>query len=186
MKRKLVGAGQLFVLTHNFTFLRLVKNWLQYIPKKESPRFFMLRAAAQNGVRSSSICEMDPLLRNFESEYHYLFRRIVDASALPDNVPMQNYYELPNLARRLVESFLAFKVPGRESMIQRLEELNYDAPKTTRISRFLDTYSHAPTVAGEHESESLLSEAPSVLRDVLEMLKWSDNYHFERMMAMCK
>jgi len=184
MKRKLVDAGQLFVLTHNFTFLRLVKNWLQHVPKKES-RFFMLRAIPRDGIRSSSIQEMDPLLKNFESEYHYLFRRVVDASALPDNVPMQDYYELPNLARRLVESFLAFKVPGRESMIQRLDELKYDGPKTTRISRFLDTYSHAPNIAGEQESESLLSEAPSVLRDVLEMLKWSDKHHFERMMAMC-
>jgi wobble nucleotide-excising tRNase len=98
---------------------------------------------------------------------------------------MQDYYELPNLARRLVESFLAFKVPGRESMIQRLDELKYDGPKTTRISRFLDTYSHAPNMAGDHESESLLSEAPSVLRDVLDMLKWSDKHHFERMIAMC-
>ncbi|RQM57298.1 hypothetical protein EHZ18_15215 [Burkholderia vietnamiensis] len=185
MKRKLVGVGQLFVLTHNFTFLRLVKNWLQHVPKKDSPRFYMLRATIRDGVRSSSIYEMDPLLKNFESEYHYLFRRVVDASSLPDNVPMQDYYELPNLARRLVESFLAFKVPGRESMFQRLDELKYDGPKTTRISRFLDTYSHAPGVAGDHESESLLSEAPSVLRDVLDMLKWSDQHHFERMMAMC-
>ena len=185
MKRKLVGAGQLFVLTHNFTFLRLVKNWFQHIPKRDLPRFFMLRATTHHGVRSSSIYEMDPLLKNFESEYHYLFRRVVDASALPDNVPMQDYYELPNLARRLVESFLAFKIPGRESMFQRLEELKYDGPKTTRIARFLDTYSHAPGVTGDHESESLLSEAPSVLRDVLEMLEWSDKHHFERMKAMC-
>ncbi|AJC23170.1 AAA family ATPase [Pandoraea pulmonicola] len=184
MKRKLVDVGQLFVMTHNFTFLRLVKNWLQHVPKKES-RFFMLRATTRDGIRSSSIHEMDPLLKNFESEYHYLFRRVVDASSLPNNVPMQDYYELPNLARRLVESFLAFKVPGRESMIQRLDELKYDGPKTTRISRFLDTYSHAPNIAGDHESESLLSEAPSVLRDVLDMLKWSDKHHFERMMAMC-
>jgi len=184
MKRKLVGAGQLFVLTHNFTFLRLVKNWLQHLPKKES-RCFMLRAATRDGVRSSAIYEMDPLLKNFESEYHYLFRRVVDASSLPTNVPMQDFYELPNLARRLVESFLAFKVPGRESMIQRLDELKYDGPKTTRISRFLDTYSHTPYIAGDHESESLLAEAPSVLRDVLDMLKWSDKHHFERMMAMC-
>ncbi|MCA8070022.1 AAA family ATPase [Burkholderia vietnamiensis] len=185
MKRKLVGAGQLFVLTHNFTFLRLVKNWFQHIPKKDSPKFFTLRATTKDGVRSSSIYEMDPLLKNFESEYHYLFRRVVDASSLPDNVPMQDYYELPNLARRLVESFLAFKIPGRESMFQRLEELKYDGPKTTRISRFLDTYSHAPGVTGDHESESLLSEAPSVLRDVLDMLEWADKHHFERMKAMC-
>ncbi|WP_186178779.1 AAA family ATPase, partial [Burkholderia gladioli] len=75
MKRKLVGAGQLFVLTHNFTFLRLVKNWFHHIPKKDSPKFFTLRATTKDGVRSSSIYEMDPLLKNFESEYHYLFQR---------------------------------------------------------------------------------------------------------------
>lgn len=185
MKRKLVDAGQLFVMTHNFTFLRLAKNWLHHLPKKES-RYFILRATILDGIRSASIQEMDPLLKNFDSEYHYLFRRVVDATSLPNNVPMQDYYELPNIARRLVESFLAFKVPGRQSMIQRLDELKYDGPKITRISRFLDTYSHAPNIAGDHESESLLSEAPSVLRDVLDMLKWSDLHHFERMMAMCK
>jgi len=186
MKRKLHDAGQLFVLTHNFTFLRQVRNWFKHVNhQKVKPgqpaRFYMLRARVDGDGRSSSIEAMDSFLRDYESEYHYLFKRIVEASSLPENDSLHLYYELPNLARRLLESFLIFKVPNENSLFKRLEAVDFDGPKKTRLQRFLDMHSHAELIAEGHDEASSLAEAPDVLKDLLELIEKCDAEHFQRM-----
>lgn len=185
MKRKVGGAAQLFVLTHNFTFLRQVRNWFGHMNKSRQTRgcaqFFMLRAGYQDGYRCASIEPMDAFLKDYESEYHYLFKRILTANLMPANAPLHDYYELPNLVRRLLESFLAFKVPDESSLHTRLEAVAYDAPKKTRILRFLDTHSHAEQIVEGHDDSSALAEAPAVIRDVLALIEAVDAGHFARM-----
>lgn len=187
MKRRLCDAGQLFVLTHNYTFLRQVRNWFGYLNRGKArqgfpARFYMLRASYVGGHRSSAIESMDPFLRKYESEYHYLFKRIVDASAFPGGGALETYYELPNLARRLLEAFLVFKVPDEDTLHARLEAIEFDGPKKTRILRFLDTHSHSEQIAEGHDDASALSEAPDILKDLLELIEKCDAEHFGRMM----
>lgn len=186
MKRRVCDAGQLFVLTHNYTFLRQVRNWFKHANRRRTKggapaHFYMLRASYVDGQRSSVIESMDPLMRDYESEYHYLFKRIVDASELQGGGPLATYYELPNLARRLLEAFLVFKVPDEESLHARLEAIEFDGPKKTRIQRFLDTHSHAEQISEGHDEAAALSEAPGVLLDLLDLLQACDQGHFERM-----
>lgn len=186
MKRKLCDAGQLFVLTHNFTFLRQVRNWFKFVNRQKvkpglPARFYMLRATLVDGERCSAIEALDPFLRDYESEYHYLFKRVLKASELPGGEPLNQYYELPNLARRLLESFLVFKVPNEWSMHARLEAVDFDGPKKTRLIRFLDTHSHAEQIAEGHDEASALAEAPEVLQDLLSLIEDCDGGHFERM-----
>lgn len=186
MKRRLCDAGQLFVLTHNFTFFRQVRNWFEYMNrgKKKDKRlanFYMLRVRLAEGMRSSKIEELDPFLQDHESEYHYLYKRVLEATNLPDGQPLQNYYELPNLARRLLESFLAFKVPDEGSLHARLEAISFDDVKKTRILRFIDTHSHAEQIGGGHDEASALAEAPDVLRNLIELIEYSDQEHAQRM-----
>lgn len=186
MKRRLHDTGQLFVLTHNFTFFRQVRNWFEHINrgKKKEKRlanFYMLRVRLVEGMRSSKIEELDPFLQDHESEYHYLYKRVLEATQLPDDQPLQNYYELPNLARRLLESFLAFKVPDEGSLHARLEALVFDDVKKTRILRFVDTHSHAEQIGGGHDEASALAEAPDVMRNLVELIEYSDHEHAERM-----
>lgn len=184
MKRRLCDAGQLFVLTHNYTFLRQVKNWYGHLNRGRGPkqaRFFMLRASYKDGHRSSALESLDPFLRDYESEYHFLFKRVVEASVLPGGAPLQSYYELPNLARRLLEAFLVFKVPDQKTLHARLEAVDFDGPKKTRIQRFLDAHSHAEQIGEGHDDASALGEAPEVLQDVLALIKECDELHFARM-----
>lgn len=186
MKRRLGEVGQLFVLTHNFTFFRLVRNWFDHVnrrkKKEQRPaRFYMLRASQASGVRSAKIEVLDPFLHDYESEYHYLFKRVLEAAQWPGGQPLQTYYELPNLARRLLESFLAFKVPDEDSLHARLEAVAFDDVKKTRILRFVDTHSHAEQVGGGHDEASALAEAPEVLRNLVELIEGCDSEHAQRM-----
>lgn len=184
MKRKLCDAGQLFVLTHNYTFLRQVLNWFKFMNKRQRVKpahFYMLRATFMAGERCSAIEALDPFLRDHESEYHYLFKLILEAGGLPGGGPLQTYYALPNLARRLLESFLVFKVPNEGSLHARLEAVDFDGPKKTRLIRFLDIHSHSEQIAEGHDEASALAEAPEVLQDLLALIEHCDEGHFQRM-----
>lgn len=191
MKERTKACGQLFVLTHNFGFFRQVKNWFHHLPKQNSSkverrpgRFFLLCAAADGqGKRSAAIGPLDPLLEQYESEYHYLFRRVYDEAKNGNGVPsLEHHYAMPNIARRLVESFLAFRYPDCPGdLAKRFERVDFDGGKKTRILRLLHTYSHAGGIAEPEHDPSVLAETRPVLGEVLEMIKSVDPTHYAGM-----
>jgi wobble nucleotide-excising tRNase len=188
MKERTKAAGQLFILTHSFSLFRLVRNWFHHLPgqgKKDvalrPARFFMLAATAQDGARGARLAGLDPLLEQHESEYHYLFKR-VHLEAGQVGVPaLERHYEVPNVARRLLEAFLSFRFPNESDLHAKLEQVEFDSARKTRILRFLHTYSHHDSVAHPAHDLSALSETTAVLKDVLVMMQHVDRGHFDRM-----
>jgi wobble nucleotide-excising tRNase len=190
MKERTKDAGQLFVLTHNFGFFRQVRNWFHHLPnqRKKDPnlrpgRFYLLRAYVEDGRRTASLGRMDPLLEQYESEYHYLFKTIHDEANRADSeVVLQQYYGLPNIARRLLEAFLAFRHPDMEGdLSKRLDQVSFDSGRKTRILRLLHTYSHAASIADPEHDPTVLSETKPVLRDVLALIESVDPSHYRAM-----
>ena len=191
MKERTQGAGQLFVLTHNFGFFRQVKNWFRYLNrrKKEADlrpgRFYLLKAPIVAGRRMASLGPLDPLLEQYESEYHYLFKVVYEEAHRGDaEVMLEEYYGMPNVARRLVEAFLAFHYPAIQGLYKEMEEVDFDASKKTRILRFLHTYSHSGSIAEPEHDPSILSETKSVLSEVLELIEKCDPVHYKGMMSI--
>ena len=122
-----------------------MKNWFHHLPKQNSTnqerrpaRFYLLTAYFNAGQRSASLAPLDPLLERYESEYHYLFKRVHEEAHRGDaEVMLEDYYGMPNLARRLVETFLAFRYPDRQGdLAKQIEEVDFDSGKKTRILRF--------------------------------------------------
>lgn len=188
MKERTKQAGQLFIFTHSFPFFRLVKNWFHHLPKQKSPqverrlgRFFLLRSRRHtDGSRTSELGPLDPLLQEHESEYQYLFKRVYDEAHRDDVVQLEHHYGLPNVARRLIEAFLAFRFPEMSGDLgPRLDRVTFDSAKKTRILRLLNTYSHAGAIADPEHDLSLLAETQPVLLDVLELMKTVDRDHYE-------
>lgn len=185
MKERTKSAGQLFIFTHNFCFFRQVKNWLIYINEhkkklhKESD-FYMLQCEGSGVSRCAKIATLDRLLIDYESEYHYLFSLVCQGANLK-NGELKQFYYLPNIGRRLLEAFLAFRKPSTETLYVKLEQLNFDNAKKARILRFLNTHSHGGDVDDPEHDISILSETPEVLRDILDLVKSEDKGHFEEM-----
>lgn len=193
MKDRTKEAGQLFIFTHSFAFFRLVKNWFHYLPgqrKKKTEdrpgRFFLLRARCHSdGTRTSELGHLDPLLEQYESEYQYLFKRVYEEAHRNDVVELEHHYGLPNVARRLIESFLAFRFPEMSGDLgPRLERVDFDNAKKTRILRLLNTYSHAGAIADPGHDLSLLAETQPVLRDTLEMMMAVDSEHYSGLLKL--
>lgn len=187
MKARIKDAGQVFVLTHNFTFFRQVNNWFNYVRPKTDAGFFMLNPVIRDGIRTTVLSQLDPLLRNYESEYHYLFQTIFKASRLPDDTPMAAFYGMPNVARRLLETVLAFKLPDKAGDLNKqLEEVaHFDAGKKSRIIRFTHSYSHLIGISEPQHDLSILSESKSILTDVLALIRAVDQMHYDKMLTMC-
>lgn len=189
MKARTAAAGQLFVLTHNFTFFRQVRLWFDKLPqqnKKDAAlhpaRFYMLSTEFKGGMRRAMLSELDPLLKGYESEYHYLFKRLQEESKKEDAPTLESYYALPNMARRLLEAFLAFRVPHQTGdLYKQLDAIDHDNGAKTRVLRFLHAFSHMDQIADPEHNPSMLAEARSVLRDLFALIEHTDAAHFKSM-----
>jgi wobble nucleotide-excising tRNase len=186
-------VGQLFLTTHNFGFLRLVRKWLFRVnmtkkKTKKEARMYMLNCLGSNSGRRAELVPLDPLLSEYESEYSYLFSQVIKG-ANESAGEIEKFYHYPNIARRVLEAFLAFRLPNsshtwvdnqfKSDMHRYLHELGFDAAKTNRILNFLNAHSHNPRPDGsvDHD-ESILLETPSILMDVLALIESADHDHF--------
>ena len=189
MKDRTKLCGELIVFTHSFPFFRLVKNWFHHLNKYQKKlklgaqpaRFFQLRSRRHvNGSRTSQLSPLDRLLEEHESEYQYLFKRVYEEAHRSDVNSLEHHYGLPNVARRPIEAFLAFRFPDISGDLgRRFERVNFDNARKTRILRLLNTYSHAGAITEPEHDLSLLAETQPVLNDVLEMMKTVDKEHYE-------
>ena len=189
VRERAKSAGQLFILTHNFTFFRAVKEWFGRADsgKGTAPRaqFYMLESVSDDQGRHSEIRELDPLLRNYGSDYHYLFARVwrgaISAGTLETNYP------LPNMARRLLETFLAFRRPDiRGSFGDRMDKIDLDEERKRRILTFVNTHSHNIAIAEPEHDVELLAEAPDVLSDIMDLMQTMDPEHYASMVSVVK
>jgi wobble nucleotide-excising tRNase len=190
MKERTKSCGQLFVLTHNFGFFREVRNWFRFLPdqrkkpERRPARFFLLSANSDaTGERAARIGPLDPLLEDYESEYHYLFRRVYDEAKRADGQSsLEHHYSMPNIARRLIESFLAFRYPDCPGSLQkRLERVEFSGGRKTRIQSFLNTYSHTAGIGVAEHDPTVLAETKAVLGELLEMIQSVDPTHYAGM-----
>jgi len=182
-------AAQLIVLTHNFMFFRLMREWFGNLrgPDKRAWKVYMLECDCRETGRSSVIKAIDPLLMDFASEYHYLFSRLYRMATDPPAGILEAYYSAPSIARRVVESFLAFRIPdlvGRNRLWSQIETVEFDPARRSRIYRFTQTHSHRDAVGDADEDMTMLGESRAVLNDVLDFMRAADPEHVSRMVAL--
>jgi wobble nucleotide-excising tRNase len=192
IRRCVDDAAQVLILTHNFAMFRQVRNWFHHLKgqnkkdiAKQPARFFMLDCSLTDQGRRSCIAQLDPLLENFESEYHYLFACVYRRVQEQVQGGLEANYIFPNMARRLLETFLAFRRPQHAGeLVQKLQSIEFDETKKLRILRFLNTHSHADAVVDPEHDPSALGEAQAVLTDLLALIRHEDTAHCDAMVAL--
>ena len=192
IRERTQDAGQLIILTHNFAFFRQVRNWFHHLKgqnktdiSKRPARFFMLDCTSDQNGRRAIIRWLDPLLEEYDSEYHYLFARIYRASTETGPTCLEQNYVLPNMARRMLEAFLAFRQPQVSGELwQKMQEVPFDEAKKLRILRFLHTHSHSGAVGEPEHDPSVLSEGSAVLKDLLALIESQDRAHYLAMVQI--
>ena len=181
-------ALQLFLLTHNFVFFREFRDWFKTDNEFADPNtanpaeFYMLKREFDEAGRKSVISHLDPLLKNFGSDYHYLFWYVFETANLDSNTNLQAFYPLPNITRRLLEMFLAFKFPHlTEGIGASLAEAGIQPHIRRQIMRYVDAFSHGDAISSPGHDPTLLAQTPIVLSAVLDAIKEIDTDHYRRM-----
>ncbi len=179
-------AGQLFVLTHNLTLFREVRRWFRSDGDvQKDHRLLMLASTYRNNSRSSDLRNIDPMLGKFDSEHHFLFAIVFEASKQPSPQDLTQNYTLPNLARRLLEGVLAFKMPDDSlSLWMKMQRIDFDNVKKNRIYRYVNAFSHASTSREPINDLNPFAEVQAVLNDLLDLIETLDPEHYNTMVKL--
>jgi wobble nucleotide-excising tRNase len=189
IKERTEQAKQVIVLTHDFSFFNLVKGWFQHAPdSRNQSRYYSLTTVVSAEGKCANVTVMDRLLKDFASEYQYLFY-LVKKGAAAEGKDLSELYGLPNIGRRLLEHFIAFKFPGgqgKEDLIVRMKKLELDAKTLALLNRFLNVHSHGDGIASTEHDLNLLAETPKIMQAILEVMRKEDNDHVDRLEALCQ
>jgi len=187
IQRHFKSARQLFVLTHNFELFNLTKSWFKQKNRKamggdgeETPcSFYAVETALVDNERVSHIAPMDATLRDYNSEYQYLFGRLCHFSG--DGAPIYaDLYTIGNIARRFLEIYAGFKIPTTADLRGKVEQLptkQVSDVQKDKLYRLVQVYSHAddPTCAVAHRDRG---EAQEAVRVLLAVVEESDSEHY--------
>jgi wobble nucleotide-excising tRNase len=182
LKNDVQAAKQLFILTHNHEFLRLVINWFQNLPKAVRKQCFysMVLCSETAGGRSARLAPLDQLLIEHATEYHYLFKVL---HMLQSDGTIMSCYHIPNVARKVLETFLDFHVPSNKSLYLKLDETDFDPHKKTAIYKFTNDLSH---FTGKGFDPALVAETRKNVAYLLEMIKDVAPLHYAGLKALAE
>ncbi|WP_038914488.1 AAA family ATPase [Dickeya zeae] len=191
-------AKQLFLLTHNFTFFKLFRDWFnnnninrRRKEKNENAFFYTIESSAVT-PRSSVICNADSSLIDYNSEYHYIFDTLYKHKEHPRLTREQAFFTA-NLSRKLLESFLNFKYPKHRSDLSQLMDtaekncVTFDSNKKEKVYRFINKYSHSAVIEiNEDIAENLIGEGTNIIGDIFSWIEEIDKTHYDEMVSICQ
>lgn len=192
-------ASQVFILTHNYQFFREIFGWMDRLEKPKTwPADLtykcevMLKCeVGEGGKRVATAFKLDNTLKKYDSEYLFLFKQLYDShgqvtfsdSASPDM--LAKLMLLPNVARRVLETFILFKFPdtANGSVINLYNaikplEVTVPAEKVSILDRLLNRASHGSVDGMTSINMFNLSETPKVIEYVLDFIEQADPLHY--------
>ena len=172
LKVAVKDAKQIFMMTHNFEFLKLLLNWMKNGPKNRDTTYLMLKCTQDSTSRVTTICELDKVLLTASNEYQYLFKLLREFQS---DGTIANSYHIPNVVRKVLETFLDQHSHGG-SLYKKLSNLTYDEQKKTALNKYANDLSH-PTFSGI--DPSLIGETQTNVGIVLKMMEDVAPMHFE-------
>ncbi|MBA2660047.1 MAG: AAA family ATPase [Nitrosospira sp.] len=196
LKSALGGVAQLLILTHNLHFMNETKKWLKrYINKKDDSKseaaLLFLDAVKNRNEKhiSSIITKLPPYIREYESEYQYLFHLILQFTQAQGMT--EYFYLMPNAMRKVLEIFLTFKLPGTMGLsdkVAKIAELNgLEKGSFLALDRLVQLESHADNLDDLITFSSITIEETKDAADVLlQMMKASDSEHYRLLEEICR
>jgi len=165
---------QLFISTHNFEFLGLIKE----LPIKKNRRsyYYLQRLSAE----TSTFITIPPSIIKYSSEYQYLWSVIHNFHISADKSNLELLLALPNALRRFVELYTYAKFPSDESVDIRADRIfGKDASK--RILKLLHHFSHSNNLLGIAQNSDLICDVEKVVTELIDLIQ-EDQQHYDALM----
>lgn len=190
------NSAQLFVLTHNFTFFKLIRR--HFGEEKKSKNMYFIKNnysdIENKKVRTAQIEKLPKAILQASSEYPYLISTMIEFEKTFTNekqAELNDYLNIANTCRKVLESFCSFKVPHLTNIFKNALQALYKCNKPEnytltqeenlqceRIYKFVNSFSHNNSYFNDEDVNSLIGESNNVVAEILELIKNTDNNHY--------
>lgn len=197
VRTRLSGACQLFILTHNQQCMNeFRKHWKSKLKaedgKEPTASFHFLDVSIPEGQtkRLSKLITMPALLREYDSEYHFLFRYVLKFHAAGGN-HFEHGYMMPNVLRRVLDIFLAFKCPGNTGLTGTIDQLckafpDLDKDRLVALERLTQVESHSDNLDDLISFSSMTIEETRDAADAMMVMMGNvDGHHLKALTKLC-
>lgn len=190
---------QLFISTHNLDFLKYLHRISQPIVKKDqlvqpcthAPQctkrvdsnecsYFIL----ERSIDKSFLKPMPKYMKNFSTEYNYLFSKILMVATIPLSDLNEDYvYSFGNNLRKFLEAHLYFKYPTNKiSDEDKLLKFISDPKVTTICQRISNEMSHLQECFDRGISVLDIPESQKLAKAILDILQASDPEQYDALL----
>ncbi|MCK4947823.1 MAG: AAA family ATPase [Candidatus Aureabacteria bacterium] len=187
LKRQLKDVHQLIILTHNYEFFNLIRDWLCEPTIRSKSHLFIMNRVSDGGQKVN-IENLPTLLQEYKTEYHYLCCRLFqyfNETSIID-APL-----IANIGRKILEYFATFKWSCKSTeefsniVLSRFINDPDHLKKGTGdfILKFVHEYSHGRNFSRDVSAPAL--EAKSIAKNVLEFIRFADKEHYGYLKALC-
>lgn len=174
-------VNQLFISTHNYEFLNLLKdealNRNKNFPAGCSG-YLTQRAYDDQGEPFSELVEMPKALRKYKSEYQLIFSMLYDFMN-STNATLQEAYASPTILRKFLEAYLGFRKPIAGRWSGKLDLLFESDTERKEIAKFADDASHLQSFQQVVEHSAFIASAKEIVKKVIDAVEKTDPAHFE-------
>ena len=180
IREKTSQVGQTFIFTHKFSLLKDYS--LMYGGNTNQYTIQRVQDCPQ-------LVNADKLITQYHDEYAYLFKKIYSFVKCPPR-DISEYLQYPNMARRLLEGFLTFKIPRPSgSMIDKVLALegNKNTAAGRAMLRLLNNRSHLRVIQDSQFADDIdsITILPNTLKYLLEFIKNNDEQHYNTLADLC-
>lgn len=179
---------QLFISTHNFDFFGLLRKDLH------APRFEfngnMIKKKFYYYVKrldhaKSTITQLPNSLKNYSSEYHYLFDVIYQFDkSNSDSKTESDMMGIPNAVRRFTELYTYSRLPGHfeSSKVDDRASQLWGAEKSKRVLKVFHYFSHSNDITRMLTNSDLMCDIENAVSDLLKLIETSDKDHYDSLL----
>jgi wobble nucleotide-excising tRNase len=173
---------QLFVSTHNLNFLKYLKR-ITGKNKDKNLGFYLIEKNI-----FSEIHIMPEYLREYTTEFNYLFEKIYDCAKQNNKA---DYYGFANNARKFIEILMFFNYPNHEdneTLTKLKRYFDDDSQSAFFIDRINNEYSH---LSGSLERGEIVVDVPEIQRSanlILDKIKEKNHDQYaalEKSIGIC-
>lgn len=154
---------QLFLSTHNFEFFSFLKD-SNRLNKRNTKQYYFIKRISEN---QSTIQELPKSLRDYKSEYIYLFDLIYCFHELGCQESDEKYILMPNAVRRFLEIYTLFKLPDSTDEVD--ARLKILMPEPTEL-KLLHHFSHFTSFEKVMKHDEAILNLPQAIDELMTLL----------------
>lgn len=195
VRNRLSDAAQVIVLTHNLHCMNELKKFWKGMARANQPtatlKFIDVTIPAASSVRSAAIIDLPKHLREYESEYHFLFEKVMSFEAAGGG-HFDYAFMMPNVLRRVLEIFLAFKIPSNGIISDKLKMLckrhsGLDQHRLNALERLSQVESHSDNLDDLITQSSMtIEESRDACASLMHLMEVVDGDHHTYLKSYCR